>query len=54
MRLLAVTSLTRSPLAPDVPTVAEHGVPGFEAVLHYGLVGPAGTPRPSSTSSTRR
>lgn len=46
LRMLAVTSLTRSALAPDVPTVAESGVPGFEAVLRYGLVAPAGTPRP--------
>ena len=29
-----------------MPTVAESGLPGFEAVLHYGIVAPAGTPRP--------
>jgi tripartite-type tricarboxylate transporter receptor subunit TctC len=46
LRMLAVTSATRSALAPDVPTIAESGVPGFEAVLRYGLVAPAGTPRP--------
>ena len=46
MRMLAVTSLTRSSLAPEVPTIAEQGVPGFEAVLRYALVAPAGTPRP--------
>src|SRR3954452_9524804 len=46
MRMLAVTSLTRSTLAPEVPTIAEQGVPGFEAVLRYALVGPAGMPRP--------
>lgn len=46
MRMLAVTSLTRSTLAPEVPTIAEQGVPGFEAVLRYALVAPAGTPRP--------
>jgi tripartite-type tricarboxylate transporter receptor subunit TctC len=46
LRMLAVTSMTRSSLAPDLPTVAESGVPGFEAVLRYGLVAPAGTPRP--------
>ena len=45
MRMLAVTSLARSPFAPDVPTIAESGVPGFEAVLRYGVVAPAGTPR---------
>jgi tripartite-type tricarboxylate transporter receptor subunit TctC len=46
MRMLAVTSLNRSTLAPEVPTIAEQGVPGFEAVLRYALVGPAGIPRP--------
>src|SRR5262249_16102413 len=46
LRMLAVTSLTRTSLMPDVPTVAESGLPGFEAVLHYGLLAPAGTPRP--------
>ena len=46
MRMLAVTSLTRSTLAPEVPTIAEQGVPGFEAVLRYALVAPAGTPQP--------
>ncbi len=46
LRALGVTSLTRSPSFPDVPTVAEQGMPGFEAVLHYGIVAPAGTPRP--------
>jgi tripartite-type tricarboxylate transporter receptor subunit TctC len=45
MRMLAVTSATRSTLAPEVPTIAESGVPGFEAVLRYGIVAPAGTPR---------
>jgi tripartite-type tricarboxylate transporter receptor subunit TctC len=46
LRALGVTGLTRSPIFPDVPTVAEQGLPGFEAVLHYGIVAPAGTPRP--------
>jgi tripartite-type tricarboxylate transporter receptor subunit TctC len=46
MRMLAVTSLTRSTLAPEIPTIAEQGVPGFEAVLRYALVAPAGTPHP--------
>jgi tripartite-type tricarboxylate transporter receptor subunit TctC len=46
LRMLAVTSIARSSLAPDVPTIAESGVPGFDAVLRYGLVAPAGTPRP--------
>jgi tripartite-type tricarboxylate transporter receptor subunit TctC len=46
LRALGVTGLKRSPTFPDVPTVAEQGLPGFEAVLHYGIVAPAGTPRP--------
>ncbi|MEI8152268.1 MAG: tripartite tricarboxylate transporter substrate binding protein [Hyphomicrobiales bacterium] len=46
MRMLAVTSLKRSTLAPEIPTIAEQGVPGFEAVLRYALIAPAGTPRP--------
>jgi tripartite-type tricarboxylate transporter receptor subunit TctC len=46
LRALAVTGLTRSASLPDVATVAEQGLPGFEAVLHYGIVAPAGTPRP--------
>ena len=45
LRALGVTGLKRSPIFPDVPTVAEQGLPGFEAVLHYGIVAPAGTPR---------
>ena len=44
--MLGVTSLDRSSLLPDVPTIAEQGLPGFEAVLRYGLVVPANTPRP--------
>jgi tripartite-type tricarboxylate transporter receptor subunit TctC len=46
LRMLAVTSLTRSSVMPDIPTISEQGLPGFEAVLRYGLVAPAGTPRP--------
>ena len=46
LKALAVTSAKRSPLLPDVPTVAETGLPGYEAVLHYGLLAPAGTPKP--------
>src|SRR6478609_787205 len=45
LRALAVTSTTRSNLLPDVPTMAEAGLPGFDASLYYGLVAPAGTPR---------
>ena len=46
IRALAGTSLKRSTLFPDLPTVAEFGLPGFDAVLSYGLVAPAGTPQP--------
>jgi tripartite-type tricarboxylate transporter receptor subunit TctC len=46
VRALAVTGANRSVLFPELPTVAESGLPGFEAVLHYGIVAPAGTPRP--------
>jgi tripartite-type tricarboxylate transporter receptor subunit TctC len=45
VRALAVTGPKRSPVFPDLPTVAET-LPGFEAVLHYGIVAPAGTPKP--------
>jgi tripartite-type tricarboxylate transporter receptor subunit TctC len=43
---LAVSTATRSPALPDVPTVAEAGVPGFEFDTWYGLLAPAKTPRP--------
>jgi tripartite-type tricarboxylate transporter receptor subunit TctC len=46
VRPLAVTGSKRSDVFPGVPTVAEAALPGFEAVLHYGIVAPAGTPRP--------
>ena len=45
VRALAVTGTKRSPIFPDLPTVAEAALPGYEAVLHYGIVAPAGTPR---------
>jgi tripartite-type tricarboxylate transporter receptor subunit TctC len=45
VRALAVTGAKRSDVFPDVPTVAET-LPGFEAVLRYGIVAPTGTPRP--------
>jgi tripartite-type tricarboxylate transporter receptor subunit TctC len=45
LRALAVTSITRSGLLPDVPTMVEAGLPGFDASLYYGLAAPAGTPR---------
>jgi tripartite-type tricarboxylate transporter receptor subunit TctC len=46
IRALAVTTAKRSQLVPDLPTVAEAGLPGFEANNWYGLVVPAKTPRP--------
>lgn len=44
-RALGVTSAKRSPAAPDIPTVAESGVPGFEEGGHHGIVAPAGVPK---------
>jgi tripartite-type tricarboxylate transporter receptor subunit TctC len=46
VRALAVTSAKHSSLLPDLPTLAESGLPGFDATLNYGLLAPAGTPRP--------
>lgn len=44
LRAIALSSLKRSPLAPDLPTIAESGFPGFETDTWYGLLAPAGTP----------
>jgi tripartite-type tricarboxylate transporter receptor subunit TctC len=46
IRALAVTSQKHSTLMPQLPTLAESGLPGFDATLSYGLLAPAGTPRP--------
>ncbi len=46
LKALAVGTATRSPVLPDTPTVAESGVPGFEATVFFGWLAPAGTPRP--------
>jgi len=46
LKVLAVLSTSRSPIFPDVPTIAESGFPGFEASVWYGFVAPAATPRP--------
>ncbi len=46
LRALGVTSARRSAAAPDIPTIAEQGLPGFEAVSWFALFAPAGTPRP--------
>src|SRR5258706_3785734 len=45
IRALAVTGTNRSPVAPELPTVAEAGVPGFELTSWYGVVAPANTPK---------
>ncbi len=44
LRALAIASRARSPLAPDLPTIAELGVPGYEGILWIGVLAPAGTP----------
>jgi len=46
VRALATTGTKRSALTPDVPTVAEAGVPGYEATIWLGVMAPAGTPKP--------
>jgi tripartite-type tricarboxylate transporter receptor subunit TctC len=45
IRAIAIAASKRSAALPDVPTAAESGLPGFEAVLYYGIAAPAGTPR---------
>jgi tripartite-type tricarboxylate transporter receptor subunit TctC len=45
LRAIAMLSRTRFSLLPDVPTAEESGMPGFESVLHYGVLAPAGTPK---------
>jgi tripartite-type tricarboxylate transporter receptor subunit TctC len=44
LRAIAVTSLKRAPALPDVPTISESGLPGFEASSWFGVLAPAGTP----------
>jgi len=44
LRVLGVSSLQRADVAPEVPTIAENGLPGFEALVWFGLFAPAGTP----------
>jgi tripartite-type tricarboxylate transporter receptor subunit TctC len=45
LKAIAVTSAQRSPAAPQIPTIAESGLPGFEATSWFALYGPAGIPR---------
>jgi tripartite-type tricarboxylate transporter receptor subunit TctC len=51
LRGLAVTSLSRTSIMPDLPTIAESGLPGFEAISWFGLMAPAGTPAPIITKA---
>jgi len=46
LRAIGISSARRSPQAPDLPTIAESGLPGFSAMPWYGALGPAGLPRP--------
>ncbi len=46
LRAIATTGARRTAILPDLPTIAEQGYPGFEATAWYGLLAPAGTPRP--------
>ena len=46
VRALGVTTLKRNAQVPDVPTIAESGVPGYEVMVWYGICTPAGTPKP--------
>ena len=45
LRALALTGTARSPLLPNVPTIAESGLPGYESTSWYGFLAPRGTPR---------
>lgn len=53
LRALGVTSATRSPLLPDVPTIAEAGLPGYEVLGNFGVLAPAGTPEEVVTRLNR-
>jgi tripartite-type tricarboxylate transporter receptor subunit TctC len=46
MKALGVTSLKRSPAAPEIPSLAEQGMEGYDVVLWYGMLAPTGTPKP--------
>jgi tripartite-type tricarboxylate transporter receptor subunit TctC len=48
LKALGVATPERSPLAPDIPTVAEEGLPGFEITAWYGVVAPVGVPKPAA------
>jgi tripartite-type tricarboxylate transporter receptor subunit TctC len=53
IRVLAIANLRRSPLMPDVPTVEELGLPGFEGILWMGVLTPAGTPQEAVAALSR-
>lgn len=53
LRALAVSTLKRSPVAPEIPTVAEAGLPGFEVSVWFAVLAPAGTPREVSERLNR-
>ncbi|MCW5603973.1 MAG: tripartite tricarboxylate transporter substrate binding protein, partial [Burkholderiales bacterium] len=44
LRAIGISSARRSPVLPNVPTIAESGVPGYEFVAWFGMLAPAGTP----------
>ena len=46
LRAIAVTTAKRAPALPDIPTIAEAGVKGYDVILWHGLIGPKGLPRP--------
>ena len=54
VKALATTGKERSSVLPDVPTVAESGVPGYEATIWLGLMAPRGTPRRGRRQAQRR
>ena len=54
IRMLGVASLNRSPVLPDLPTISEAGLPGFDTTVWFGLFAPAGTPRAIVDSVNRK
>jgi len=50
LKSFGITSAQRSPIAPELPTIAEQGLPGFEGITWYAIMAPAGTPEPVMAS----